>query len=287
MDITSYVMGMNAGKKSAGGGGSGSGVLPAGCYLSVAEWSPPSDYRYKIAKLGEQIYAFAAEYSGYGDGTINKVYKLDSETKKWSNIISLSSGVLDFRSTLGVEYDGKLHLFYSKNHYVFDGATLTAYANLPISGTIYPTIYNGKIYCYFYGKQLLEWDDANDSWITHETFSNEMTCFSANGKLYITGYSSGNYIVYEYLDGILESKASCPGSGFLVYKNVIYNIDTNMDKSIIYKVNVSTGEVIEVGEIPAFQYYFFSINTNDISFTGALNQNVKIYVPYFIVNIVE
>lgn len=291
MDITSYVMGMNAGKKSAGGGGSGSGVLPAGCYLSVAEWGRPSSNRYKVFKYAGKMYATSCSYTGMG--YMNRMYAFDEETGSWSLLLSSSSynglgdANIDTTGWSGAEYNGKFHFIDEKSHAVFDGSEVKASTSLPTYGTNGIAVYNGKLYGACYNDGLYEWDDANSLWIEREKFDDCKGCIVCNNKLYVLTYSSG-YKLNLYNEGTLEKIVDLEWNLLRTAGGKLYSIDKSYGwKNDIYEIDVEKKETILVGQYPEFKEDFFSENTDDISFAGITNSTTASCVPFFKVNIIK
>lgn len=294
MDIISYVMGMQAGKKSAeSGGSSGGGTLPAGIYLASPEWSSPSSYRYRVFKFNGETYALAGSVTSAGYA--NYLYKLDSTTNKWTTLLSTTTGSyglaeasIDSTAWSAVEYDGKFHFLSGKYHAIFDGTNFTKSTSIPNGISTNLAVYQNKLYAfesdYYY---LYEWDGTNSTWTSLGILSGKpYYMYGINGELY---FSKSNTL-YKYVDGTLETYMTCTYSldvnNVHILNDALYYTNGGGKKSL-YKVNLSTKEETLIAKRSGFLKEFYSVNTNDISFVGITNNTTASYVPFFIMNIVE
>lgn len=287
-DVLSFVMGQKA---AGGSGGSGGGTLPAGVYLTSSPWPQPTNYRYKIYKLNGKIYAGSGNTTSAG--YLNYWHEYNEETNTWTELFAATSSngiadsYLDSYNTVGVEYNGKLHIFSNKRHAVFDGTTFVASTTLP-ADMPKPVVHQGKLWVISDdNKKIYEWDETTATWTEKGAFSfYPDNAFVVNDNLYVTNSTN----VYRYNDDGTVSKVMTLSESlnkFFVIDNKVFAFRSFNQTPKLYKIDVSAGTETAIGRLPSFLTYGISINTNDISFTGLTYSTTSGRVPFFKVNIVE
>jgi hypothetical protein len=158
--------------------GSGGGSLPAGGYYEQIHPNMPQSYQGRHFVFKGELYLIQRTASS---GDVCNIYKfINGEYTPVLTSVTIYSGY----ACDAIEYNGVMHLIRYKNHYTFDGTSVTKLAT-PSYEIMNPAVIDGKLYGYT-TNGFWEWDDANGAWIERNVLSwHNYPTFTVNGKVYM------------------------------------------------------------------------------------------------------
>ena len=230
--------------------GSGGGSLPAGLYWEHANTKRLSKFTQRQFTFNGDIYLFSVPYTGSGSDII--AYKLTDGD--WINVVPQTRLYTSMIGGKMTEYDGKLHLFTNKIHYVFDGTSFTRLNDLP-ENVVSCVVFNGQLLTHSNdNEKIYVWDKSADAWNLYaETGTGRYRShymFVYNGELY--SYLSKNF--YKLTDGkwVHNNVTTEKSYTFLyAFNGVCYLYHNGANNALqIAKYDPSTNLVSEIGKMP-------------------------------------
>ena len=300
MDVLSYVIGVQAGKKSGGGsggsGGGGGGALPPGVYYENDGMGIPRARDKSFFPFNGNTYCLSADNaaSAYKAGTT--IYRYDGAS--WVSVVatpdmsySAAQGPYAF---FGGELNGKIHIKASKTHYVFDGTTLTKLNDLP-SGELKLFIDGGKLMG-TYSNNYYEWDETTDAWtlITVTTPSGVLIkdLWTVGNNTYASDYNKKHYRFNNnawedtgvVLGGFPDRTNHCVIGNKLYYYRSYTATDTVNRQAPLYCIDYETMTETKAGSVPkSTRLTLFKDGNNNLryyDFTEAdASNNIIHYIP--------
>lgn len=248
-DVLSYAIGLQAGKGNGGGSSGGGGALEPGAYFYRPDIKVKNYYQ-QWAEYNGEIYSFRNTASGNTDYyTIEKL--VDGE---WTTVID-SCSLSSTQGNMNIMFlNGKLHFVNNRNHYEFDGATVTKKSN-PVNNIDVgkAAVADGKLYTYYSSGQILyEWNESADTWSGTSLGSGYKgrTLLGCGKDLYLLD-DSGNLSRYE--NGALTAVATL-NDYYLRWQPIYYNgciyyaSDDYQNKAgKLYKYDIASGAQKLVG----------------------------------------
>lgn len=265
------------------GGSGGGGSLPAGIYLSSSDvFLKPNNYTQKRFMYNGELYAATGNLQAAG--YLYYIYKWNGSA--WEQIVSVTDCTMDSAAWYGVEYNGNFHMIDNKQHYVFDGATLTASTSCT-GAYSKPFVWQGKLCVYDESYKAYEWDDDASTWTQFATLSYRAVYpLVYNDELYFTASSR----VSKYENGSLTQVATPPkstNSPYRVVNGEVYACYDHSYYTIWYRLNMETMEYTEIGKHQRFRVMRMTENADELSFVGTTYVSPNNYFPFFVINIVE
>ena len=287
MDISSFLIGYEAGKNSVASGGGG-GSLPAGVYWKPMNIPYKNKNRQRWFVFNGSLYVAVstATNQSYFEG----IYKYNGTT--WTTIISGQNASNPWVSYGGfnyIEYHGKLHMtnYDTKDHATFDGTSVTTMNALPSSASYWAMFVQGDLLKYYSVKdgKTYVWNEADDTWGEESDTGMKFT-YLAFTTINGTTYAWSNKKIYIYDGTSLTEIATWPTSSpsvaeFGKHGNCIYltSSQSSMPHSLV-EFNTQTQVARVVGTLPYCTFTF----VNMFSFDGKLCCVCQLGSDYFGVN---
>lgn len=252
MNVSSFLIGYQAGKNSGGGGSSGGGTLPAGVYWEQFKPYAPKAVTNYFFKYNGKLHLLSRQSSS------SDLYDIYEYSNGVYSIIASNLNILYGASGVR-EYNGKIHFLAGgyEYHYVFDGGTLTRLNNLPTSATKNEVFeWNGILYVHSYGTSavLYQWNESEDTWTDSGIVQSE---FYANGYRFVYNdelYRLDSKKLYKYVDGsavLIKTFDFSTSLNMLIGDN-LYSTTSSVGIVPIYKYNIATDTLTDLGLTPYF-----------------------------------
>ena len=232
----------------AGGGGS----LPVGAYWEALPIPYVNIYPQMWFEFNGVLYAFINVSAG--SGWIRYIYKYTNNAWILVKDFGTANSGLNGVVRVPTEYNGKMHIFTSGNHFTFDGVSIEKKNRLPAATYgVYQFVFvqDGKLKVQVENGTVYVWDEANDTWAEEVKLSvTYANFFEINGVVYVFY----NKNVYIYSGGTLTQFATLDvnfnGPG-IKKDGKVYYFDTNNAKPRnIYEFNPTTKATRKVGAMP-------------------------------------
>lgn len=275
----------SAGKKLYGSlaPSSGSG-MPAGIYLEQDPAGCPNSYEQVHFELNDIRYALSVAGTGTSNMTKYNVYSYDAVNNKWVTIISswdLGYTALQYKRP--VLCNGKIHFVCKTYHVTFDGTALTKLASgAPANPSDDDSIFSqdnmvklyaasdSSVYAYDGTAWALE-KKLSDSTYVYYYFRETK---NSGNDIYVYSSANGNKIYkYENQELVELLTAKLPSSFRFAHDKYFYGSDQKNSVFIVSRIDVSTGEIKEVGYLPRVNANYFKISllNGQLRFRGSLD----------------
>lgn len=247
MDISSFLIGLQAGKKSAGGGG----LLPAGAYWKPLGMKFPNRYGQSWHTYQGNVYAVTSSSASVYAG---QIYRLDGDT--WTLVTSTSTYWSIGRGSAvnSIEFNGKLHIYggASKNHFVFDGTTMIAKNSFPTNvysgGSLF--VENGTLKMSGDSYKVYAWDEATDTWTQEGSVGGYYCLFNIDGVVY--GFKSSSCLIYENgtVTNMGDTLSVSSNRMFRCGNNVYCSKEVRDSPTVLYKFDFDVLDWVSIAELP-------------------------------------